>query len=232
MKKLIALVSPILVVLTIAQTPMAYATKTLFMGAIQFPKTLIAMPDLRIYYGGNIIKYEKHLGNNSISFSFPDDKRRTEFYMLVTETIKFNAIENTIEYIKIPKNQAYKLYTLNLLKTENNEQPLEQSKSKKGSTTHKWDIRETKLKDGRVPDDAIIVCYTPQYVQSVEGGSTIQLPKIIIKDNVLELAGSEDKFMDSSIALLLSSLDTDAIHSNVQQEVKLDYQHKRITIVT
>lgn len=231
MKKLIALVSPILVVLTIAQTQPAYAAKTLFMGAIQFPKSLFTMPDLRIYYGGNIIKYEKNLGNNSISFSFPDDKRRTEFYVLVTETIKFSAIDNTIEYIKIPTNQAYKFYTLNLIKTENNDPTPEQLKSKQDLATYTWTIAETALKNGRIPDDAIIVCYTPQYVKSVEGGSAIALPKIIIKDNVLELAGSEDKFMDSSIALLLSSLDTDAIHANIHQEVKQDYQHKR-TIVT
>ena len=69
-------------------------------------------------------------------------------------------------------------------------------------------------------------------MQGLEGGSSIQLPRIVIKDNVIELAGSESALADSSIKLLLSSLDTDAIHATITQEVKQDYQHKRVTITT
>ncbi len=93
-----------------------------------------------------------------------------------------------------------------------------QQKAKQTATIYTWTIDPMALKENKIPDDALIVCYTPQYVERMEGGSSIQLPKIIIKDNVLELAGSESNLIDSSITLLLSSLDTDAIHANVPKK--------------
>ena len=117
MKKLVALVSPILLFLTISCTTTVAVVKTVFSGTIQFPRHVATLPDMRLYYSGHILKSEKNASRNSISFSFPEDKRKTEFYVVITETITFTSQDNTICYIKIPAGKPSKAYHLSLVKT-------------------------------------------------------------------------------------------------------------------
>ncbi len=231
MKKPITLVSLIFFILTISYCPFALAYgKGIFVGAVQFPKTLSDIPHFRIYYGGNKIKSDIHINGKKVIFTIPEDKRRTAFTIVITESIQFASEDNTIMYLKLAKNQPYKFFSIQLIKTEN--AVVENDKRKE--PTYEWIIEEQHidLLDGRIPDDALIICMNPHFIQGLEGGNVVELPKIIVKSDIVQLAGSEAKLEDSYAKLLLSSLDTDAIHVNIHEEVKQNNQRSRITLIT
>jgi hypothetical protein len=247
MKKCINLVSIIFSFLTIAhlQTSCTY-TKGLFIGSIQFPTTLEQVPSLRIFCAGNKIACEKDEVAKRITFTIPEDKQRTEFPLVIAEKVQFEVLEdsNTIKFLKVAPGQAYKLYTLERIRVakesteESNDRTLRKShlyaSIPESSYTYQWLIREEKnnLIDGKIPDDAIVVYFKPGYIQSVKGGSAFELPRIIIKADVAQLAGSEEKLHDFSKSLVLSSLDLNAIHANVQAQVTQEYHRTLITLVT
>lgn len=248
MKNRTLLVSTIFLSLTIGTTHlcMAYG-KGLFIGSLQFPKSVHKVPNVRVYCGGNkALNCETSDSAKSATFTIPEDKRRTHFSVVITETFSWESIEdtNTIKFLKIDEDQAYKFYRLELVKKEQpaldfeNNYPYQSQnkKPKQDTATYEWIIQQETLSfdDGwRIPDDAIIVCFNPEYVDKLKGGSVVELPKIVVKNNVLKLAGSEDMLHAKSIELLLASLDTDALHANIQQEVKQDYQRRtRVTIIT
>ena len=58
----------------------------------------------------------------------------------------------------------------------------------------------------------------------LNGGSKLELPAIIIKHNVIDLMGSEEKLHEASVKLQIASLDTDTIHTPTKREIKQDYQ--------
>lgn len=246
MKKCINLVSLIFSFLTIAhtQTLLSY-TKGLFIGSIQFPITLNHVPSMRVFCGGNKISCEKNDIAKRITFTIPEDKQRTQFAVVITEHVKFEVVEgsNTIEYLKIPAQQPYKMYMLELIKVAK-EEPTESKKPTRGSSlyastqdsaySYEWLIHEEKgnLVDGRIPDDAVVVYFKPEYVQSLKGGNAFELPRIMIKKDIAQLAGSEEKLHDFSKSLIISSLDLNAIHANVQAQVTQEYHRTLITLVT
>lgn len=234
MKKPLSLVSLILCILTIGHNEALAFTKALYMGTVQFPKDIKIIPPVRVYCAGNKIKAETNDTAKRITFAVPsEDKRRSHFTLIITETIQFESEENTIKYLKIKSGQSYKFYSLELVKKEMHSDDTE-GYLKPKEPTYEWVVQEQKISliDGHIPDDAIIICFKPDYVKSLEGGNAVEFPKIIIKNDILQLAGSEAKLDDLSIKLLLSSLDSDAIHANLQQEVKQDYQRTRITLIS
>lgn len=246
--KIMSLVSRILFILAIGQSNFSFAyTKALFMGTIQFPSALKKVPLVRVYCGGNRITSQNLDSAKQATFTVPfEERRRTTFSLLITQTIKFQPEEgtNTIQYLKIDPEQDYKFYVLELIKTEqpkhiasddffNAEHMAKLNQSHPNNQfTYEWKIIEHTLLNGRIPDDTIIVCYNPDYIENLSGGNAVELPHIYIKDNVLNLAGSEAQLHDASAALLLSSLDTDAIHASIHQEVKHESQRTRVTMVT
>ena len=116
----------------------------------------------------------------------------------------------TIDFITIPHGQTYKLYHLLLL--EDQAQP----------NTYTWQVTPQLLSESsrRLPDETIIVLYVPEYVQAVSGGNTLELPTIVIKSDVIDLAGSEDALLDQSIALQMAGLNSDTIHSPLKHAIK------------
>jgi hypothetical protein len=214
------------------------------MGTIQFPNELKKVPNVRVYCGGNRITSQTLDAAKQATFTLPfEERRRTTFSLLITETIQFQPEEgtNTIQYLKINPEQTYKFYVLELIKTElkhnaddffNADRLKSNASNQNNQMTYAWKIIEHTLLNGRIPDDAIIICYNPEYIENLSGGNAVELPHIYIKDNVINLAGSEAKLHDASAALLLSSLDTDAIHATIHQEVKHESQRTRVTMVT
>ena len=232
-KKNINLVSGIIFALSIGYHIPSKAIKTLFKGTIQFPHTISIIPNVRIYSAGYKIKNETTA--HGLSFEFPEEKNRKKFTILVTEKIDFMAEpeSNTIQYLKIPRGQSYKYYSVVSLKNGDEILSDATNNGKKNVTPQfEWRIAEETLPyaDGRILDDTIIICFNPSYVDRLEGGGPLELPKIVVKKNIVQLAGSEDNLHDATTALLLSSLDTDTIHGNIQQEKK-DYQRTRITMI-
>ena len=54
----------------------------------------------------------------------------------------------------------------------------------------------------------------------MSGGTLLELPVIIIKPDVVELAGSAENLYESSIKLQLASLNSDAIHAPLKHVIK------------
>ncbi|TET05931.1 hypothetical protein E3J79_04025 [Candidatus Dependentiae bacterium] len=218
-----------------------YFNKVLLMGSIQYPHTIAKVPTIRIYCGGNKIKPEINDENKKLTFALPIYRYQTSFYLLFTETIDFETEENVVLYLKIPKNTLYKLYTVEQTKisqtpTEKNNEISATDKTEQQKSHYNWLIKENMLlKDnGRIPDNALIICVNPTYITGleeegviIEGTSALELPKIIIRNDLLELVGSEETIHELSTKLLLSLLDCDAIHASIPQEIN----HRTQTIV-
>lgn len=238
MKKHINLVSLIFIFLTIIGSfPLVAHTKGLFIGSIQFPSALNNVPDIRVFCGGNKISCEKDNVAKRITFMVPEDRHRTIVPLVIAETVEFEVVKNsnTIAYLKIPAGKPHKLFMLELQKVAKKVDPESRSKVyHEDDFTYEWDIREEKalFAQGRIPDDSIVVYFNPDYIATLSGGNRFELPRIVMKHNLLALAGSEEKLHDISTSLILSSLDLNAIHANVESQVTQEYHRTLITLVT
>ncbi len=196
--------------------------KTVYTGSIQFPQSLNTTPNIRIYTGGDKIITEIDNEMKKNAFSILADKKQTTFYLLITQrqNLQFELEENTVKYLKIAQTQPYKFYRMELSKNNDSE-----------DTT--WNIYEQPIATdtGKIPDGTIIICYDPSYIDTIIGGSSIELPTIVIKPDIVQMIGSEYKLHEASIKQLLASLDLDTIHKNPQQDIQQHYQQKTILVL-
>jgi len=191
----------------------------LILGTFQFPQTILSVPVPRIYHMGKTIPCEVHEGTKKVTFDLPKQKDTHRFFLVITESIKYELKKNdfleqqTVDYIYVPAGRPYKYYELKLtgLKKENEE-------SKKLG----WKIKERQLalSTHRIPDEAIVVLYSPEYIDGLTGGTSLELPVITIKPDVVDLAGSAENLYENSIKLQLASLNSDTIHIPLKQAVK------------
>ncbi len=209
---------------------------SLIMGAVQFPNSIAKVPMIRVYCGGQIIYQSCETEHESKKFIFkiPKTRYQKKFHLLITESINFKVAknraskkrQNTIKYLTVPTNQPYKLYKLKLVSTMHKEEIDDEEKE----PTYQWKIKEKNIaeKKRKIPDDAIIVCYNPDWVNSLRVENTFELPTIVMKKNLLELVGSENKFAEFSDKLLLASINSDTIHATMRQVIKQDQQRTTI----
>jgi hypothetical protein len=91
-----------------------------------------------------------------------------------------------------------------------------------------WVVTQKLLPDNRhIPDNAIIVCFHPNLVKSVEGGNGLELPKIILDENVLRQL-TDDELQDVSVQYLLTSLNCDSIHARQNALIKPDFAKRTV----
>jgi len=210
--------------------------KIWLMGSIQYPMNLEKIPMLRIYCGGNKIKCEANDDNKKLNFSFADSRKQTTFYILITEQIEFVTENNVVLCLKVPSLASYKLYVLNRIESE-----YPKDKTAEQPTMYKWDIQPIELEEDRkMPDNAIIVCDNPDYVSEIVGESAgsddatvCELPKIVMRSDLLHVVGSEEKLHEHAAMLRLAAIDSDTIHSwrqNIQSTV--NKQAKTIVALT
>jgi len=214
-----------------------FSNRILMMGAIHYPHTIEKIPMLRGYCCGNRIKFEAQ--EYELAFSISGQRYQSNFYLLITEIIDFVTEERVILYLKVPTGALYKLYTLNRVKTEASKDSLESGsvlRPEAQKNIYRWDIKEniSLPENGRIPDNAIIICTAPDHIAGLEGelagseeAAAFELPKIVIREDLLDVIGSESELHEFSNRLLLSSLDYDAIHAVLPQEIN----HKAKTIV-
>lgn len=191
----------------------------LVLGTFQFPQNIASVPVPRIYHMGKTIPCEVHEGTKKVTFDLPKHKNTHQFSLVVTESIRYELKKNdyleqqTIDYIYVPAGKPYKYYELKLTDSKN-----ENEDSKKLC----WKIKEKQLghKTNRIPDEAIIVLYSPEYIDGLSGGNSLELPVISIKPDVVELAGSAESLYESSIKLQLASLNSDTIHLPLKHVIK------------
>ncbi len=191
----------------------------LILGTFQFPQTIMSVPVPRIYHMGKTIPCEVHEGTKKVTFDLPKQKDTHRFSLVITESIRYELKKNdfldqqTVDYIYIPAGKPYKYYELKLthVKKENED-------SKKLG----WKIKEKQLafNTHRIPDEAIVVLYSPEYIEGLSGGTGLELPIIAIKSDVVDLAGSAENLYESSIKLQLASLNSDTIHLPLKHVIK------------
>lgn len=212
-----SLVLPIFTSLTSVAPVNTDPSSPLMLGTIQFPYTVTQMPVPRIYFLGKTIPCEVHHADRKITFDVPKNRWAKECYLLITESIDYTLKTSklitemlTIDHIKIPDSQSYKLYHLTITKDEESED------------SYHWKISPKMLTDSsrRIPDETIIILYTPEYVAHISGGSLLELPTITMKPDIVALAGSQDALFDQSITLQLASLNSDTIHAPLKHAIK------------
>lgn len=213
----------------------AFGEKSLFVGNIVFPSTLEMVPSIRVYYAGRKIVCETDDYGKKVTFSIPEQKQRTFFFMLITSDIEFCSHENTVPFLKLKKNAPYKFFVMELIQVEapkKKKRPWANPFEKNMEYT--WAIRqlELQLPDGRIPDETIIIRYHPDYVYALEGGNNIEFPKIIIKPDILKLVGSEAKLHELSNKWFLAALNTDTIHDTAPAQIRTNPHSKTVLAMT
>jgi hypothetical protein len=223
----------ILTSLLVCYSCSGYQEKGLFIGSVQFPTSLEMVPDIRIYYAGKKVTAEVDNHAKKVIYTIPELKQRAVFYLLITPTIEFSSHENTVPYLKLNPHVPYKFYILELAST------VPTNKNKKRDIAafrpeYAWNIKEIKLDitGGRIPDETIIIQYNPAFIQTIEGGNAIQLPKIVIRPDIVSMLGSEQKLHELSQKWFLAALHTDTIHESVQSPIKISPQPKTVLALT
>ncbi|HEB41644.1 MAG TPA: hypothetical protein ENI08_01320 [Candidatus Dependentiae bacterium] len=198
---------------------------------------------MRIYYGGKIIKTDVHVIIPKITFEIGKGNRQNRFYFLVTPTISYDFKKtpdndwehNTIAHLKVPEGKDYKFYVMDLIEDtssildRDSIEILRQQELQNIQSAYHWEVHEEHLpENGKIPDATIIVCFFPEFIENIKGGSHIELPTIVIKSDIINAIGSEKKLHEESIKLQLASLNSDTIHAKTKQEVKSDQRRTLI----
>ena len=200
--------------------------KTLFNGTIQFPK-LNRIPDVRVYWKGYRIKCERNDENQKTTFTITDEGSQAALNLLFTEHIQFETEQNNVKYLKVPETIAHRFYALTLTKADSF---LTEDQDSTQVPKVSWHIKELQvpLEMGIIPDNTVIICLDPLYIEKVDGGDATTLPMIKVRSDILQLVGSEENLHEHTDELLLSLLDCDTIHAAMQQEIRPRYDKKLI----
>jgi hypothetical protein len=174
----------------------------LLIGKIVFPISHAVVYGLS--YEGQAVTTE--IDGSSLVFRIPTSKNQWRFFILFIQDFEYSLKEsspeiqqNTVNYQVACANTPYRIFELH----------------RRGES---WTIIERLLPDdGRIPDSTIIVRCPAEYLQSIDGGNRFQLPTIALKDNILELAGSEELLKTKSNELLLASLDLAPLHTPMKE---------------
>jgi hypothetical protein len=212
-----------------------FAGDKLWHGAIKFPILTKKIPKIAIYYTGISIPTHIQTANRQLTFDISESKIRTTFYLIVIEHVDLVTEQNTVKYFVAPTNSSYKLYHLQftpnqkLIKGSGPAEKIDQDKKQTDlEEMGTWTIEQQSLpEDRRIPDNAIIVCYNPSLIKNVEGGNGLELPKIILDEQIIQQLGDEELQNVSDLALL-TSLDYNSIHARQNSLVKHDFAKKNI----
>lgn len=216
-------------------SPSLVLCSALILGSIQFPFSLTKVPNIRVYYGGVKIKTESDTDTRRLTFALPRGSNQNKFFVLITDAVGFslareqdNSVTNTIEYLKVLRGHQYRLFELSLVQpsdsvaksTEDNQIA---SAEHVPATTPMWHIQEQKIlhEDQRVPDTTVIICYNPEFIDTMRAGTIHELPVLIVKPNIIDLAGGTESLVhQTSDEMLIASMDIDTIHRAINESVK------------
>lgn len=215
------------------------ATPSLMIGTIQFPLSIQTIPIIRIYSCGKKIPFQLcEIDQDAKQFIFriPQIIQHSQCYILITQKIQFESrphknqqlANNTINYLKVPPHQPYIFYELTLTET----------KDKQDKTVSSWIVEQKTLDPltNQIPDETIIVCYDPSYVDSLKTlsgeNSAFTIPTITLKPNLIALLGSEDELQKSSTRMLIAAIDPDTVHATIKPKYQQKFgQKSHVTLV-
>ena len=87
--------------------------------------------------------------------------------------------------------------------------------------TYYWEIKDIQLDTTQhLPDSTIIIFYDPKFIESLSGGNIVELPTIFIKNNIMNIIGSQVDLEEISAGLILGAIDFDPFHKPLEQRVQ------------
>jgi len=198
------------------------------LGVIQFPHSIRTVPAIRIYSCGKKVTFQCDHEAKQLVFQVPQITNHTSCQILITEQVHFvphtsasnTNCSNTIEYLKVPYQQPYLFYELTLTETKN----------KQGQVTSSWtiDSRQLDKTTRKIPDEAIIICYDPAYVDTLVGGSTFEIPMIKLKTDLITPSRPEELIQEHSAKMFLSAIHSDTIHAAITTKCQ---QRTHVTLI-
>jgi len=201
-----------------------HSSSTVLPCTIEFPKIVNDIPQVCMYQGGERFTCEVDQEGNRACYTLPVEKTCTSFSLVITSSLQYESEKNTVQYLKVNPNHPYKFYRMELMKAPRRRYRVPSEKNLP-EPKDQWIVAQEELEEnGRIPDDAIIVLLNADYVETIRADEGFELPTIVIKDDILAIAGSEKKLHDDAIELLLSSLDYNPLHASAKAYTKLDKQ--------
>jgi hypothetical protein len=182
-------------------------------GKVKFSSRPFAIP---IYCAGR--KAATELDPQQLFFTVPKMHDQRTFWVIITEPIiNYETIDphlsNTIDYLKIPQGQRYRLYKIT------------------ASPDATWTTEEKVLDETmRIPDHAVIICCNPDFIAGIESSTGHDLPAIKIRDDLVSFMGSEAELHDAINGIALASIDIDTLHAKAHQERHIKISHNKVLI--
>lgn len=183
-----------------------------------------------LYYEGNSIKTSSDKRKIHLDFEIPRSRSQQTYYVLVTEqifpitkkSITGEPIINTIEYLKVPKDNDYRLFQLQV------QSELVTNARGKDERIYYWQVLEMVLPEtGQIPSQTLIFLGLPDLISSFEsGGSLLAWPTMYMQTP----AKNDQSSADRLTKIHLSVLDLNTIHIPIKRTVEYITDHKKIII--
>ena len=187
--------------------------QSLIMGTIQFPRDLPSIPGIRIYHSGKIINATPDHENKTLTFSLPRYGQQFKYTILVTRSLDFATTKSDlgtmIDFMRLAAGQDYKMFTLLLVPK------CKEPHEREAKLSYTWRIKQDLIlnREHKIPDDAIVICLDPQWVDTMSGTSELELPTLFIKSNLEQICGSQSIFYDQLAQIVLTAMDSDIYHN-------------------
>lgn len=194
----------------------SHAVSMLF-GTIKFPRNIKIAPQHEIFYEGQKLKTE--IEEYKLFFNIPIHRMLNRFFMLFVEDPSYvlkqsegSFQQNTIDYLK--SGTTYRIFELQVY-------------------GNGWHVFERLLDENlAIPDNTIIIYMPPTYVDTIVGGKGLQLPHVIIKENIVELLSSSlETLQKKADELSIAAIDLCSFHVPTQ-EATFVAGNKRIIVPT
>lgn len=198
--------------------------QTVYMGTIQWPSELKKTPSLRLYHAGHQLACEVNNETRQITFAVPESRDIPVMCIIVTEpkNIKLHMAEdNTISHLELKKDAPYKCLQLTRVSHEFPSASSAAELTKSLANAESWTVEQRTLRaDNLIPDNAIILCCSPEFLNCSSGGNSFELPTLFVSKDIVKKLGSESAVHEKADTLLLSCLDLDTLHTKLTYDVK------------
>ena len=199
-----------------------FGAQSIIMGTIQFPHDIPSVPQVRIYYSGKIIPCCVDHERKLLTFNLPKFGQNFRYCFVITPSIDFAMTPKSdgkpmIEYMRLAHGQDYKMFTLLLVPQ------VKQADDPDQSLRYGWRVKPDLIlnREQKIPDDAVIVCLDPSWIDSMKGSNEFELPTLSLRSDLSAVCGSYEQFYTQTMHIMLSVMDSDTFHAvDTKQSIK------------
>lgn len=194
-----------------------FTDQAVYFGTIQMPTNCVLASGIRVWHEGKALRTDFDPLSEKVSFEVSIDSDTRFFYLVISHQLSFQTQDNTVTHFEIVAGGSCKMYCLEL--------------TKNGAGQLVWEIQQLKKMITPIPVEAVVVYCPAEYVQEVVSTSSIEFPKIVLKNNLIELLGSAEKLDDILAWVRLHAIDYDPVHETVKREIKKQDSSKTIIVM-